>query len=97
MQRGREVALEQRQDRLGLGIAEADVELEDARPVGGQHQPGVQAAAEARAAPLELGEHRLVRERAEARRPRPAVRPGTGAIAPMPPVFGPLSPSPMRL
>ena len=40
----REVALEQRQDRLGLGVAEADVELEHPRAVGGQHQPGVQAA-----------------------------------------------------
>ncbi len=96
MQGGREVALEQRQDRLGLGVAEAHVELEDARTVGGQHHARVQAAGEAGAATLELEQHRLVRELAEA---RGLLRrqPGIGAIAPMPPVFGPLSPSPMRL
>ena len=47
-----------RQDDLGLGIAEAGVALEQDRAVGGQHQAGVQGAAERRAAPGQLGEDR---------------------------------------
>ena len=35
-----------RQDRLRLGIAQADVELEQPRPLRGQHQPGVEEAAQ---------------------------------------------------
>ncbi len=50
--------LEPRQQRLGLRIAEAAVELEHARPVRGQHQPGEERADEGRPPPLELGEHR---------------------------------------
>src|SRR3972149_6582980 len=46
--RGREeieqVALEPRHDRLRLRIAEAAVELEDARPARGQHQAGIEGA-----------------------------------------------------
>src|SRR5688572_10958182 len=41
-----QVALEAGQDRLGLGIAEAAVELEHARPVVGQHQSGIEQALE---------------------------------------------------
>ena len=55
-----QVALEPRHQHLRLGIAEARVELEHARPVGGEHQPGEQAADERGAAPRELVEHRLV-------------------------------------
>ena len=40
----REVAAEQGQDGLGLGVAEADVVLDEARPIGGQHQAGVEDA-----------------------------------------------------
>ena len=48
------------QDRLRLRVAEAAVELEHARPVVGQHQPGEEDADERRAAPRELLEHRPV-------------------------------------
>ena len=53
-----EVALEARHDHLRLRVAEAAVELEHARAVGGQHQAGEEDADERRAAP------------ARARRPR---------------------------
>ncbi len=46
-----EVARHERQQDLGLRIAEAAVELEDPRPVGCEHQPGVEHAAVG--APLE--------------------------------------------
>ena len=48
------------QDDLRLRITEAGVALEQDGPVGGQHQPGVQGAAEARLSTSELGEDRSV-------------------------------------
>ena len=66
--RGRRRALEQveqvgaqaRQDGLGLGVAEADVELEHARAVGGEHEPGVEDPVERGAAAAQLVDDRLV-------------------------------------
>jgi len=55
-----EIAFEQRNDRLGLRIAEPAVELEDTRTVLGQHQAGVQQADERRSSRRELGENRNV-------------------------------------
>ena len=86
-----------RQEDLRLRVAEARVALEQTGAVGGQHQAGVQRAPERRAAAGQLGEDRpwkrvdevggrvvgQVRQRA--------------STAPMPPVFGPLSPSSRRL
>ena len=62
------------------GIAEADVVLDELRPVGGQHQPGVEHAAKRRAAPRhrrdrrpdDLGQRPL--DRAPASSPAPANR-----------------------
>ena len=39
-----EIGVEQGQQHLRLGVAEAAVELQQARPVGGQHEPGVEHA-----------------------------------------------------
>ena len=55
-----EVAIEQREHRLRLRVAEAAVELEDARPVLRQHEPGVEETDEGAAASGELLEHRTV-------------------------------------
>ena len=54
---GEQVALEQRQQRLRLGIAEAAVVLEHARAVGSEHQAGEQHPDERVAAGRELLEH----------------------------------------
>ena len=59
-ERAEEVALQTGQDRLGLGVAEAAVELEHFRSVRRQHQPGEEHADERRAAPRELLDDRLV-------------------------------------
>ena len=56
-----QVAVEPRHQNLGLGVAEARVELEHARAVLGEHQPGEEAADERRAPPGELSEHGLDR------------------------------------
>ena len=45
-----QVALQEGQDRLRLGVAEAGVELDHLRPFGGEHEPGVEEAA--KGAPL---------------------------------------------
>ena len=55
-----QVAVEPREQRLRLGIAEAAVELDHAQPVLGPHQPRVEEALERRAAAGELAEHRQV-------------------------------------
>ena len=52
-----EICVEQGHDRLRLGIAEAAVELENARAVRGQHESGVQQPDEGRATRRELGEN----------------------------------------
>ena len=95
-ERAEEVSLQTGQDRLGLGVAEAAVELEHLRPVRRQHQPGEKHADEWRAAPRELLDDRLVNLLDEL---RDLVRthPGNREKEPMPPVFGPVSPSPIRL
>ena len=49
---------DERQQDLGLRIAETGVELEHPRTVGGKHQPDVEAAAERGVAAAHLGEHR---------------------------------------
>ena len=55
-----QVVLQPRQDRLGLGIAEAGVELEHPGAVGGQHQTGIEHAPELDAPPRQLGHGRPV-------------------------------------
>ena len=79
------------------GIAEPAVVLEDPRPVLGQHQPRVEHAGVADP----LRRHRRDRRSEDlARSIRSASASstnGTGEYAPMPPVFGPVSPSPTRL
>src|SRR5579862_6665635 len=52
-----EVPFEKGHQCLRLGVTEACVELEHARPVGSQHQPCEQAADERRASPCELIDH----------------------------------------
>ena len=69
LQQVEQVRAQARQHGLRLGVAEAHVELEHARPVGGEHQPGVQAAVEGRAAVAQLVDHRLV-DRAHVSPPR---------------------------
>ena len=54
-----EVGLEERQHRLGLGVTEADVVLDEARAVGGEHQPGEEGADVWRAGGGEVVEHGL--------------------------------------
>ena len=54
-----EIGVEQRQQRLGLGIAEAHVVLDESRSVGGEHQAGVEEADVRRARGGEVVEHRL--------------------------------------
>ena len=66
-----------RQHGLRLGVAEAHVELEHLRAVGGQHQPGVEDAVERRAARAQLVDDRLV-DRARRSPRRAASTPGTG-------------------
>ena len=56
-ERPEQVAVEAREQRLRLGIAETAVELEHARPVVGEHQPGEEDADEGNAASGELLEH----------------------------------------
>ena len=42
----REIAFDQRHDRFALGIAEADVIFDQLGPIGGEHQAGIEDAAE---------------------------------------------------
>ena len=96
-QQREQVGAQPRQHDLRLGIAEADVELEHLRaPSGAEHQARVEDAVERRAAARELVDDGLVdgRDHVARRARRP---PGTGEKQPMPPVFGPVSPSPIRL
>src|SRR6187551_3456902 len=60
-----EIAAQAGEERLRLGVAEAAVELEHARPGVGQHQAGVEKAGKRGAAPRELGDHRAVDEAGE--------------------------------
>ncbi len=89
-----QVALEPGQERLGLGIAEAAVELDHFRAVGRDHQPGVQDA------PVRppLARHRLHRgfqdlllhllEAAARDHRRRGVRPHSPGVGPPVPVVG---------
>ena len=66
---------QQRQHGLGLGVAEADVVLDEPGPVGGQHQAGVEHADVRRAGGGEVVEHRLHERAPPARRPSTAPAP----------------------
>ena len=92
-----EVALEARQDRLRLRVAETAVELEHARSVLGEHQAGVEEAGERRAALRELCEHGTVDRVDELvdLSPRRAAAPAS--TSPSRRCSGPVSPSPTRL
>ena len=68
-QRG-EVAVEERQHDLRLGIAEAHVVLDETRAVGGEHQPGVEEPDVRRAGGGKVVEHRLHERRDEVGRRR---------------------------
>ena len=95
-ERPEQVAVDEREHGLRLGIAEAAVELEHARPVRGQHQPGEEQADERRAALVQAPRERVVDvldELVDLRRREARY----GAYEPMPPVFGPSSPSYARL
>ena len=59
-----------RQDHLRLRVAEPGVALEEPRPVGGEHQAGVEEAAERRPAPGQLRQQRPVERSRRSRRPR---------------------------
>ena len=63
-----EVALEPREEALGLGIAEAAVELDHAQSVVRPHQARVEEAVERGAAARELAEHRQVHRLEDLRR-----------------------------
>ena len=52
-----QVTVDERQHGLGLGIAEAAVELQHRRPVGRQHEPGEEQTDKGRSAPRQLLEH----------------------------------------
>src|SRR6266545_7134449 len=58
-ERHQKISFQARKDHLGLGIAEAAVELEHPRAVLGQDHPGVEATCECAATLGELGDHRL--------------------------------------
>ena len=60
-----EVGLEEGQHRLGLGIAEADVVLDQSWPVRSQHQTGVEHTDVGRAGGAEVVEYRLDEGRSE--------------------------------
>ena len=67
-QRVEQVRAQPRQQRLRLGVAEADVELDHLRPVRGQHQAAVEDAVKRRAALAHQVDDRLVDRRRRARR-----------------------------
>ena len=73
-----QVALETRQDDLGLGVAEAAVELEHPRPVLRQHQAGVEEPDEGRPPPRELARAPAGGPRRAVARPPPCPSPATG-------------------
>ena len=93
-ERADEIALDAGQERLRLGVAEAAVELEHARAALGEHHPGEEHADERRVASCELGEHRRVDRLHELLHVDVGAH---GENEPMPPVFGPSSPSNARL
>ena len=66
-------------------------------PVGRQHQAGIEDAAVGRAAPRERVDDRAGERVSTISAQRSASMPGTGEKLPIPPVFGPSSPSPIRL
>ena len=96
-QHRQQVVLEPQQERLRLGVAEAGVELEHPRPVGGQHQAGVEDADERPVLGREPGQRRPhhALEHLGGLGPRSA-RP-TGCVPPCRRCSGPVSPSPSRL
>ena len=95
-QRRQQIGAQPQQQRLALRVAEADVELDQLRPVRGQHQPGEQDAAERRALPRHFGQRRaddplhrrLLQRRRKHRRRRigahaAGVRPGIAVAHPL--------------
>ena len=88
---------EPRQDGLRLRVAEADVELEQARAVGGQHQAGVEGAAERRAAPGQLGQDRPVDRSRGSRSTAVVVEVGQRRVGAHAAGVRPASPSPSAL
>ncbi len=85
------------QHHLRLRVAEAGVELDHPEPARGQRQPGVEQAGERRAAAAPSRRRSAAAPAPARRRPGPGGAHGSGEYAPMPPVFGPVSPSPTRL
>ena len=61
-ERGKQVTIEKRQQRLGLRISEAAVVLEHTGPLRRQHQPGEECPDERMAPCRELGQHRAAGE-----------------------------------
>ena len=91
-----QIGLEQRENRLRLRIAEAAVELEHPRAVRGEHEPRVEQARRTAHRDARARRARARGPLRRARRPRRR-RARHGAYAPIPPVFGPSSPSNARL
>src|SRR5579875_3857479 len=86
----REVTVPPGEQHLCFGVTEADVELEHLRAVLGQHEPRVERTPKVDAAAAQGVQRRedgTLHDLAD----------GTGEYAPMPPVFGPVPPSPSRL
>ena len=91
-----QVAFEPREERLRLRVAEPAVELQHLRPVRGEHQPREKDAPERSAAAGELLEHGRV-DPVDELGDLVDAETRDGREGPMPPVFGPVSPSPTRL
>ena len=92
-----QVGAQARQHGLRLGVAEAAVELEHLRPVGGHHQPRVEHAVVRRAAPSQLVDDRLVHRARQHLGVLGARCPARASSCPCRRCSGPRSPSPIRL
>ena len=84
------------QHRLGLRVAEPAVELQDLRAVGGQHEANIEDAAILAAFGRHSGDGRPD-DRLEYLSRSSSERAKAGEWEPIPPVLGPVSPSPTRL
>ena len=96
-QPGSERHRQPRQDRLGLGIAEPGIAFEQDRSVDGQDQPGVQRADGTASRVGQAPRGSAGGRRRAGRSASSSARSGSGLKAPIPPVFGPSSPSRRRL
>ena len=72
-------AVQQRQHRLGLRIAEATVEFDDRRAPRGDRQPGIEQARERAAAREQVRRQRVSRCRRQSSRPTSSGSQGSGA------------------